>query len=275
MWDLRERKPQQQVIEKFDALFQKGAIIETFDDEVLETAILYQANEVAKFLLTKGADPNGFRSHGKPLKIATRFGKHEAITILMQHGAKPLKPEEAAQLRLTFAAGTGKLNAIKTELANGAGIDSRDTLDHETALVEAAQWGHTEAVKLLLQVGAYPKQAGYLSAVDLFGSYQAREPLNSRGMCTALHAATIHGGFPEIVRLLLKASVPVSSSDCRKNLTPLRLAAKFNSISTATVLLQAGAKVMSKDSDGKTPLDHTERGPMIKLLKGHGARELP
>jgi len=160
MWDLRERKPQQQVIEKFDALFQKGAIIETFDDEVLETAILYQAYEVAKFLLTKGADPNGFRSDGKPLKIATKFGKDEAITILMQDGAKPLKPEEAAQLRLTFAAGTGKLNAIKTELANGAGIDSRDTLDHETALVEAAQWGHTEAVKLLLQVGAYPKQTG-------------------------------------------------------------------------------------------------------------------
>ena len=32
---------------------------------------------------------------------------------------------------------------------------------------------------------------------------------------------------------------------------------------------------MPKDSDGNTPLDYTESGPMIKLLKAYGAREFP
>jgi len=38
-------------------------------------------------------------------------------------------------------------------------------------------------------------------------------------------------------------------------------------------LLKAGAKVMPRDEDGKTPLDLAESSAMIELLKSRGAKE--
>jgi len=38
-------------------------------------------------------------------------------------------------------------------------------------------------------------------------------------------------------------------------------------------LLKAGAKVMPRDEDGKTPLDLALSSAMIELLKAYGARE--
>jgi hypothetical protein len=39
------------------------------------------------------------------------------------------------------------------------------------------------------------------------------------------------------------------------------------------MLIKAGAKLMDKDKDGKTPLDYAESGDMIRLLKAHRAKE--
>jgi ankyrin repeat protein len=269
MLGLALREPEKKVLEQLDALFQKGATLDMYNDETLEPAVLSRAKLVTKLLLDKGADPDGFRRDSKPLKIATKHGDQEIISLLRQNGAKPLKPADAAQLRLTFAASIGDLKTVRQQLSKGADINSRDNLDDTTPLIEAVSWGRLETVKLLLSLHADPNQSGHVTAID----YLAPNPLHSRSTCTPLHAATLHGGYPEIIKLLLKAGAPVSSTNCYKNLTPLHVAAKFQSASAASVLLKEGAKVMAKDSDGKTPLDYAESGPVIKLLKAYGARE--
>jgi ankyrin repeat protein len=272
MQRLRGGEPEQTVLDKLDALFQKGATIDTFyDAEALETAVLYRAKLVTKLLLDKGAAPDGFRHDSKPLKIATKYGNQEIISLLSQYGATPLKPVDAAQLRFTFAAGVGDIKSIKRELSNGADINFTDSLDQTTALIQAVSFDRLEAVRTLLGLRADPNQSGHVNGIDIFAPLRPRQ---EEFACAPLHAATLHGGHPEIIRLLLKAGARVSSTNCYKNLTPLHVAAKFQSVSAASVLLKEGAKVMAKDSDGKTPLDYAESGPIIKLLKAYGASEI-
>jgi ankyrin repeat protein len=271
-------KPEQTVIAKLKTLFDRGGTIETYNGDFLESAVLRNAKLVTKYILEKGADPDGFRSDKKPLKIATQFGDHEIITLLRQYGAKPLDPAEAAQLRLKIAAGRGDLKNIKLELSKGADIDSRDTLDNTTALIQAVIFNRLQSVKMLLTMKADPKSSGHIVAIDyLFAKspYRSGDGSLPIGMCTPLHAATLPGRFPEIIRLLLKAGARVSSTNCYKNLTPLHVAARVESAPAVTALLKEGAKVTAKDSDGKTPLDYAESGPVIKLLKDYGAREAP
>jgi hypothetical protein len=204
-------EPEQTVLEKIDAVFQKGATIDIFyDEEALETAVLYRAKQVIRYLLDKGADPNGLRHDNKPLKIATKYVDQKIISLLRQYGATPLKPADAAQLRLTVVGAAGDLKAIKQELSNGANINFTDSLDHTTALIQAVLFGRLEAVRTLLGLGADPNQSGHVSGIELFGpALQSRQKGLPSGMCGPLHAATLHGGHPEIIRLLLKAGARV------------------------------------------------------------------
>ena len=51
------------------------------------------------------------------------------------------------------------------------------------------------------------------------------------------------------------------------------MAAKFDNVRAAEILIQEGARIMARDSEGRTPLDYAESAPMIKLLKASGAAE--
>ena len=96
---------------------------------------------------------------------------------------------------------------------------------------------------------------------------------------TPLHAAVWIAQFEVdsdldqlILRELLKRGAFVSSKD-ESERTPLHIAAENNVLFAAEILLSEGAKVMPRDIEGKTPLDYAESGPMIRLLKKHGAKE--
>ena len=71
---------------------------------------------------------------------------------------------------------------------------------------------------------------------------------------------------------LLKVGAKVSGVDSRGR-TPLHVAAKFDRVRAAEILIREGAKVMPRDKNGKTPLDYAESAAMIKLLKQNGATE--
>ena len=71
---------------------------------------------------------------------------------------------------------------------------------------------------------------------------------------------------------LLKAGAKVSGMD-DDGQTPLHVAAKYNNMEAAEILIREGAKIMPRDRTGKTPLDYAESAEMIRLLKSHGAVE--
>ncbi len=55
--------------------------------------------------------------------------------------------------------------------------------------------------------------------------------------------------------------------------TPLHVAAEYDNVIAAEILIAEGARVMAKDKKGRSPLDYAESASMIKLLKKNGAIE--
>ena len=233
------------------------------------------ARFVTKYLLDRGADPNKPLSDGyTPVMRATKGGLSDIVDLLIKYGAKPLDPATSSQLRFLRAAGRGDLIAIKRELRKGAQVN-RLSPAGETALIEAikgfplrSRSTVSETVRLLLRLGADPNMKGSGSCVGGRGS-----PLHAIVCFDVSRFETIGGA--EIMEVLLKDGAYVSSVMSFSRWTPLHLAAMDQNAKAVKILLEAGAKVMSRGKGGKTPLDYAEAGPVIKLLKAYGAKELP
>jgi uncharacterized protein len=165
------------------------------------------------------------------------------------------------------AAGRGDLVAFRRELSRGAEVNLKSP-SGETALVEAIRGGvfkggNLLVVRELLKLGANPNLAGRFI-----------------GDTSPLHAAVFNNeqnferdNGPAIVEALLKAGGHVSSTSYYRQQTPLHVAAGSQNTKGAALLLKAGAKVMPRDEDGKTPLDLAQSSSMIELLKAYGAKE--
>jgi uncharacterized protein len=239
-----------------ELLFEAGAQLRSYDSTILQAAAIEGAKSVAKYLLDRGADPNGADNTGEtPVILGTYYNHPDVVRLLVEYGAKPLDSIISTQIRFIGAAGRGDLILLKRELSGGAKVNSQSP-DKKTALIEAVSYGHFRVVRELLALGANPNLKGH----------------NLGGLTTPLHAAVFQA---EIMQLLLKAGAHVSSTETYKQQTPLHIAAQFNKPISVKILLDAGAKVMPKDADGKTPLDYAESADVIKLLKSYGAKETP
>lgn len=77
----------------------------------------------------------------------------------------------------------------------------------------------------------------------------------------------------KILQMFIEKGAYISGRD-KDEKTPLHIAAQYNNLYAAQLLLDSGSKVMPKDNSGKTPSDYAESSEMIKLLKKYGAKEL-
>ncbi len=260
---------EQQIIAAFDVLFDAGARLRAWDRTILHGPSIAGAPLVTKYLLERGADPNGQDGDDgyTPMLLAVKYERPEIVPILLAGGAKPLTPAVEAQVRLVVAANKGDLIALRRQLARGAKVNER-TPTGETALVEAIQGGKFKGgnlmmVRELLRLGAN---------ANLSGGFI--------GLTSPLHVAvfTNEKGFDQdngaiIVAELLKAGALVSSTDSYQKQTPLHIAAQINNAKAVAQLLKAGAKIMPRDEAGQTPLDLAKGAPVIQLLKAAGATE--
>lgn len=273
IWDTARpisRATQERVLHILRILFDAGATITAYDQTILHLPTIVGAQEVARFLLARDADPNGSDTEGNtPITLATKYGHDEMVKLLIEYGTKPLDPVMSSQIKFISASSNGDMRGMIRELSKGATPNGRNTAS-ETALVEGIQSGGVKVVEWLLSKGADPNLPGR----------------TANGMCGPLQMAVFEVGLKpedpsflasskenkqsarEVVKLLLKAGADVSSPLCYKNWTPLHVAAYVNDITTVKLLVQAGARVAAQDLEGKTPLDYlTGEDLFVKELK--------
>lgn len=175
--------------------------------------------------------------------------------------------------RLYFAASRGDTADLVTSLADGAQSNWRHPKNSQMPLHIAAEQGHTEAVRMLLEAGAYVHSedsdgnlplhlaaaGGHLEVVrrlttaDQHLSQGDRKSLDWKNHFgyAALHAAAENNMVPVVLHLLdLGADVERKNQSVR---TPLHLAAANGNVEATRILIAAGANPLSEDRMCKKP----------------------
>jgi ankyrin repeat protein len=147
---------------------------------------------LTELLLDFGAaiEGRGTRKWGTPLFTALAFGMIDAAEALAKRGAR---------IELPTAAGLGRIDDVARMLPS-ADFDTR-----HRALSLAAQQGHVEAVRLLLDAGEDPNRYN---------------PESNHPHCTPLHQAVL-GGHETVVRLLVERGARLDIRDTIWHGTPL------------------------------------------------------
>ncbi|HNT28501.1 MAG TPA: ankyrin repeat domain-containing protein [bacterium] len=151
------------------------------------------------------------------------------------------------------AAREGDLNAVKTFYNTGGDINKPNARG-QTALMWAAQRGHLEVVKFLVQLGAN------VNAVDA----DRQEPV--------LMWAT-KKGHKEVVEFLIASGADVNQGDQFKE-TPLMDAARYGHKDLCELLLNKRARVNDTDVNGESALMWAAANgvaEVVKFLIGYGA----
>lgn len=184
----------------------------------------------------------------------------------------PSAGEMAGYSRLLAAAARGRVDVIRTLVANGVDLDGRDA--HGRTPLHIATYGaHHAAMRALVTAGADPNAlendrydivtiaavADDLETLETALSLGARaDNITSPYDGTALIAAA-HLGHVEIVRALIDAGAPL---DHVNNLgwTAVIEAIVLGDggprhVETLEILVRAGANLQLADRDGQTPLE--------------------
>jgi len=113
--------------------------------------------EAAKLFLAEGIDINAMNERGQTALIrAAEYQRTEVVTFLLEKGADvDIVGGRYARTALMEAAGAGNTVIIKQLVEKGADINAKDH-ESSTPLFFACMYGHVEAVRLLIELGANP-----------------------------------------------------------------------------------------------------------------------
>jgi ankyrin repeat protein len=273
------KNPDRTAAEILQMLFEAGARIQSCDQGILYFPIAHGWALFTEMLLTHGVSPSRKIEGETPMEIAVSNGQTSIVEVLRKHGVRALESRDAVQQRLIGAAANYDIPGMENAIKDGADVNGKNR-QGETALIEACgvmSILDSATVLYLLGKGADPRIQGAddpqypdlkttaLHHVMSWSSSVLNEKVIDRFKDAPAHARTV-------IKALLQHGALVSARDYYGR-TPLHIAARWNNIVGATMLIEAGSKIMPKDNKGKTPLDYAESAEMIKLLKDHGAKE--
>jgi len=175
----------------------------------------------------------GLSVNGQALHNAARSGDYTAVKALLSTDSSLInETDDWNQTPLSIAADKGHLEIVKYLVEQGAQLNQADRLDN-TPLHIAAGKGHLEIVKYLVK-----KRAN----VDQINGYGR----------TPLYAAAERGRF-EIVKYLVEQGVDVDRASHSKE-TPLHAAAEGGHLEIVKYLVEQGVDVDPASHSKETPL---------------------
>jgi ankyrin repeat protein len=245
----------------------------------------YQENgeELAMFLLEKGADPNPAGTLDGPLHKAALYGHLKMMRLLLEHNADPTREGDGFS-PLTYAIKYKNPEAIALLLQ----VDIPDPMVRntwlETALRYACMIGERGAVLQLLQAGANinaaaekgtPKGAtplllatlnGHVQTAQLLIRHKARQDIpDEKGRLPLPLAA--EGGHDLLVRDLIRAGGEPNLKSGENGDTLLILAAAKKHEKVIKVLLQNGVDKELMNKFGEMALDIAEEKGYKEIIK--------
>ncbi|MCX6867642.1 MAG: ankyrin repeat domain-containing protein [Verrucomicrobia bacterium] len=223
-------------------------------DPPLHVAVFGGNMEIIRLLLDHGAKVNAVGKNRSPaLHHAT--WNDEIFNFLLERGADPKLEQSDGTTTLHLACQDGSKALVEKLLQLQPDLDAWDGAEF-TPLLNAAEAGRVDLMKLLLGAGAY------LMATE------------KNGM-NALHLAA-RSESPEAVRFLLDRKMDIHARSV-SGMTALMYAAEQGRLETVALLLRAGATVNVETTNGGTPLMGaaygTRKWPPVKTADDQPVRD--
>lgn len=192
-----------------------------------------------------------------------RMGKWKVAERLLKLGADARKRDPSGNTPIHWAAGWGRIAAMRFLLRHGAGINALNRFG-KTPLDNAARLNRLEMIEFMLAHGA---------------DVRAGAPLASALQSTALRGKTGKERAARIISvvfLLVRGGADVNRLSPRFDQTPLMQAAQAGSLELVILLVNSGADINRKNRSDRTALiiSRMYKRPRVEayLLK-HAARK--
>jgi ankyrin repeat protein len=222
--------------------------------------------ELAALLIDAKANPEPETRVGAvtPLILAARNGSAAVIAALLKAGADPSKAASTGATPLMSAATSGAVDGVKALIDAGADLNAREKTNGQTALMFAAWEDRAEVIRLLIERGAHPGLASFVTLLDEPMFDDDGLPLPKRrgaqsggnsvmgGMTALLFAA--RDGNLEAVKALVESGADVNQVSGGDGTSPINIAIANGHYTVGKYLLDHGADPNLANLDGLTPL---------------------
>ena len=154
---------------------------------------------MTRTLLAAGAKVNTPNKYGiTPLLQASRTGADAVVQALLRAGADPSLAHPDGETPLMAASHAGSLATVRLLAEAGADVNAADTYQKQTALMWAAEQGHTAVIDALLAAKADPNRKAHVTGLE-----ERKHADHATGGFTALMFAA-RNGHSDAVKALIK-----------------------------------------------------------------------